>query len=191
MKQISQRSRALVLARDGKCVMCGVTAKDAVLHVDHIIPRSKGGTNDIDNLQALCARCNLGKSDLPIAGLSTPKEPAVAGGAHPVVGMYAYSVMYDDFGPRIGHQGRVYAVTPESVALVQLFSWEDDSTADVIVVPLDSLYSARWRLYACSVAWRHAYEDHSQRRRERMIVAAHGAAGVPERKLSLVVGGAA
>ncbi|MGL4943487.1 MAG: HNH endonuclease [Thermoguttaceae bacterium] len=34
------------------------------MHVDHIVPRSKGGTNDDDNLQTLCQKCNLGKSNL-------------------------------------------------------------------------------------------------------------------------------
>jgi HNH endonuclease len=54
-----------VLARDNwTCCSCGRTPADGVsLEVDHILPRSKGGTDDIDNLQTLCKKCNIGKSD--------------------------------------------------------------------------------------------------------------------------------
>lgn len=45
----------------GKCELCGCSAKERPLHVDHIIPRSKGGKNDMTNLQALCELCNLAK----------------------------------------------------------------------------------------------------------------------------------
>ena len=41
---------------------CGRDLRDvpqAEIHVDHIVPMSKGGTSDISNLQALCARCNI------------------------------------------------------------------------------------------------------------------------------------
>ena len=47
----------------GRCALCGATSKEAVLQVDHIQPRSRGGTNDKSNLQALCDRCNLGKGN--------------------------------------------------------------------------------------------------------------------------------
>ena len=61
---VSNSSRYQILkAANGKCQLCGVSANDAVLHVDHIKPRSKGGSNDIDNLQCLCEQCNLGKSN--------------------------------------------------------------------------------------------------------------------------------
>lgn len=54
-----------VLARDKyTCQICGATAKDgAKLHVDHIIPVSKGGKTIMTNLQTLCERCNIGKSN--------------------------------------------------------------------------------------------------------------------------------
>jgi len=47
-----------------KCVACGRSASDEViLHVDHIMPRSKGGSDTIDNYQTLCNVCNIGKSN--------------------------------------------------------------------------------------------------------------------------------
>jgi hypothetical protein len=54
-----------VLARDNwTCCSCGRTAKDGItLEVDHIVPRSWGGTDDIGNLQTLCRKCNIGKSN--------------------------------------------------------------------------------------------------------------------------------
>jgi ATP adenylyltransferase len=56
--------RYQVLKRDGgKCQLCGALAKDRPMHVDHIIPRSKGGTNIIENLQTLCFECNGGKNN--------------------------------------------------------------------------------------------------------------------------------
>lgn len=54
-----------VFQRDGwKCVACGRTSHDnAILHVDHILPRSLGGHDGIDNYQTLCNLCNLGKGN--------------------------------------------------------------------------------------------------------------------------------
>jgi hypothetical protein len=67
-RNISLRTRFLVLKRDNfKCCICGASpAKDTSveLQVDHIIPWSKGGETIIDNLQTLCSKCNLGKSDI-------------------------------------------------------------------------------------------------------------------------------
>lgn len=47
----------------GRCALCGVTKKDSPLDVDHIIPRNRGGSNDISNLQVLCSKCNRSKRD--------------------------------------------------------------------------------------------------------------------------------
>lgn len=61
-KGISARVRGEVLSA-ARCAPCGKTpAEDHVkLEVDHKIPRSWGGTDDIENLQPLCTRCNHDK----------------------------------------------------------------------------------------------------------------------------------
>ncbi len=67
-RDINLRMRFLVMQRDNfKCCLCGASpAKDSSveLHVDHIIPWSKGGETVLNNLQTLCSKCNLGKSNL-------------------------------------------------------------------------------------------------------------------------------
>lgn len=67
-RDVNWRLRAKVLIRDACiCRMCGDSpAKnpDAKMHVDHIVPWTKGGETVEDNLQTLCAVCNIGKSDL-------------------------------------------------------------------------------------------------------------------------------
>lgn len=67
-RNVNTRMRFLVMKRDNfKCRMCGASpAKDSSveLHIDHIVPWSKGGETVMDNLQTLCSKCNLGKSDL-------------------------------------------------------------------------------------------------------------------------------
>lgn len=69
-RDINLRLRFLVMKRDNfKCYYCGASpANDpsVQLHVDHIIPWSKGGETTIENLRTSCSKCNLGKSDLSI-----------------------------------------------------------------------------------------------------------------------------
>lgn len=62
-RRISGKIRQNVLMRDKyTCQICGATVRDgAKLEIDHIIPKSKGGGNDENNLQVLCQRCNREK----------------------------------------------------------------------------------------------------------------------------------
>ena len=61
---ISGRTRYDVLkSAKSRCLMCGKSNEDRAIEVDHIVPRNKGGSDDISNLQALCVSCNSSKRD--------------------------------------------------------------------------------------------------------------------------------
>ena len=56
---IPRELRHKVFQRDGyRCRECGTSKNETSLEIDHIVPVSRGGTNDIDNLQTLCRECN-------------------------------------------------------------------------------------------------------------------------------------
>ena len=78
---LSDSLRYDILRRDGfKCVICGAHQSQGVrLHVDHIMPVSRGGKSTPNNLRTLCERCNIGKS-AKIENLveMTPQNPSVA-----------------------------------------------------------------------------------------------------------------
>ncbi len=58
---IPQHVKTAVWQRDGgRCVQCG---EQTYLEFDHVIPWSKGGASTVENLQVLCRRCNLTKSN--------------------------------------------------------------------------------------------------------------------------------
>ena len=61
-KGITIRTRYAILKRDNfRCVLCGSDASDTRLEIDHIIPVTNGGSNDLKNLRTLCVACNRGK----------------------------------------------------------------------------------------------------------------------------------
>jgi len=58
-RRISDPLRAEVLLRDGaRCRRCRTAVNR---EIDHIVPLSKGGKTEEDNLQTLCRRCNRRK----------------------------------------------------------------------------------------------------------------------------------
>ena len=66
-REISDRQRFRILVRDGfRCKSCGASPliqPGVELHVDHILPWSKGGETTDDNLESKCKQCNLGKGN--------------------------------------------------------------------------------------------------------------------------------
>jgi 5-methylcytosine-specific restriction endonuclease McrA len=73
-------SRRAVFTRDGStCVYCGSSATS----IDHVVPRSRGGTHSWDNVVAACRRCNHTKADRSLAemGWVLPHPPRTPSGA--------------------------------------------------------------------------------------------------------------
>lgn len=69
--------KAKIFMRDQyKCFYCNYAGTPETLTVDHIIPKSKGGTSSPDNLITSCKRCNGAKSDtMPDElGIKIPKS---------------------------------------------------------------------------------------------------------------------
>lgn len=61
INKIPAQTRLKVYERDGyKCKHCGTTDE---LTLDHIRPKSEGGTDEIVNLQTLCSDCNKRKAN--------------------------------------------------------------------------------------------------------------------------------
>ena len=46
-----------------RCELCGALEGQAALQVDHIVPKARGGADDLTNFQALCSTCNTNKRD--------------------------------------------------------------------------------------------------------------------------------
>ena len=66
----SGKQRVRILARDKlRCQYCGVRSTIFELTLDHIVPRSRGGRSEPENLCAACKPCNQRKGD------RTPDEP--------------------------------------------------------------------------------------------------------------------
>lgn len=67
-RNINWRLRFIVMRRDNfKCKKCGrspATDPIIILHVDHKTAWIKGGETVLENLETLCSKCNIGKSDL-------------------------------------------------------------------------------------------------------------------------------
>jgi hypothetical protein len=79
---VSDVVRKAIFERDGyKCKACG---SEDDLSLDHIIPRSKGGSHDESNLQTLCRRCNSSKNNRQAKGeldSSSANDRPMIGGA--------------------------------------------------------------------------------------------------------------
>ena len=72
-----ERRQVLYQRQGGLCAGCKTSLPGRALEVDHAVPRSRGGTDALENLQLLCSRCNQLKADRPqkylVAELRRPR----------------------------------------------------------------------------------------------------------------------
>ena len=55
--------RNLMLRDDSKCQYCGVNVSSKTGTIDHVVPKSRGGTHSWENVVLACTRCNQKKAD--------------------------------------------------------------------------------------------------------------------------------
>lgn len=61
-EKLTKKQRFTILKRDNfTCRYCGRKTPKVILEIDHIVPVSKGGNNDLNNLITSCRDCNRGK----------------------------------------------------------------------------------------------------------------------------------
>ena len=76
MNAVGSRLRFEVFKRDDfTCRYCGKRSPQVVLELDHIIPKSRSGTDDVMNLLTSCFECNRGKSNVPLSQVITGEDP--------------------------------------------------------------------------------------------------------------------
>ena len=66
----------------GRCELCGISYEEKKLEVDHIMPQSLGGKDDLTNFQALCYSCNAAKrntDDTDFRGIKSMYEHRESG----------------------------------------------------------------------------------------------------------------
>ena len=145
---------ALHEAQGGKCMYCARALPADVMHIDHKIPVSRDGSDDMDNLQALCSTCNLSKGSMTdqeyrakigLPQVATPKSIATFGrpttrkgvtqGPVRLNGMVAGHLERDDATAnwKSGYQGR-WAM---SQRLLKALGW-NSSLDDVINITSNS-----------------------------------------------------
>lgn len=77
-KQLSKMIRFEVFKRDYfTCQYCSRKSPEVLLEIDHIVPVSENGTNEIDNLLTACFDCNRGKSNKSLNSISPSLEEKV------------------------------------------------------------------------------------------------------------------
>ena len=101
-KDLSNKTRYQVLHRDNfTCQYCGNRAPSVQLHIDHIVPVSLGGGNDLWNLITACEPCNSGKHDGDYFGVGIKPWHCYATGITKVSDKYFVTVEFNSIDSNV------------------------------------------------------------------------------------------
>ena len=89
-----------------RCELCGVSAEDKGLEVDHIFPKSRGGKDDLSNYQALCYSCNSAKRNTDDTDFRALKEMY----EHRAEGCVFCDVMAKDTSRIVGENSLAFSI---------------------------------------------------------------------------------
>lgn len=159
---LPQSIRFSVFRRDRfTCRYCGRSAPAVVLHVEHVRPVAKGGTDDMENLVTSCADCNGGKGAQEGVVPPTTLEKGVTSPG--LGGLWAHEKDEDGYAKR---QMMILREAAPGRWLVQLFSWLDGGPTCSEVIDESLLLSAAFVLYGSSEQMRDAYDSGRMRHPE-------------------------
>ena len=91
---LSPTRKSVALRDNYTCQYCGAAPGRALLTLDHILPRSRGGQTTWDNVVAACRACNMRK------GNRTPEEAGLVLRKHPGRPHYLAFLLLSEAGPR-------------------------------------------------------------------------------------------
>src|ERR1700680_4252744 len=97
MSALGELSRTVRARADGRCQYCLMheSLQGATFHIEHVVPQSKGGQSDLENLMLACPGCNLHK-----AGRIIAIDPATAGNVrffHPLHQRWSEHFRFDGY----------------------------------------------------------------------------------------------
>jgi hypothetical protein len=95
---VGDDSKAFVISRaGGRCEYCKMhqSLQGATFHIEHVIPRVRGGTSELENLALACPSCNLHKADRVSFALN--RDSAVVALFHPRTDRWSDHFEWDDY----------------------------------------------------------------------------------------------
>lgn len=148
---------------DFRCRRCGVGPTVVnPLEADHILNRSQGGSDELDNLQTLCQRCHRWKTENPVAAnrLGLARSPALDDAAGPT-----WAVLVDVAEERVRQEAKwgdqsLAWIDDSGVALSVLVEEVGEVAKSLLEEPIRLTREELVQVAAVATAWVEAIDRH-------------------------------